>query len=300
MVLYNPSDSDDERRGSMGKTLKRHFIEALDHAGTRWLLAALATRRARRLTGKDVALFYDGIWMHRVGGNYLSDSPRFGHYDATVMRLEDRDVLYQQEAADYWFYRYRPRPGDVIVDIGAGIGTDVIAFSRAVGPQGLIVAIEAHPTTFLALTKTCKWNRLDNVRCFQAACMDKEGAVYIEDEQAHQTNAIASQGIPVRGTTLDRLLDELELKGEVGFLKMNVEGAERWALPGMERALYRTRNIAVACHDFRARLGHGDAFATLDFVTEFLREHGFDVEVRADDSRPYVRDHVHGTCSRAA
>lgn len=284
----------------MGKTLKRHFIEALDHGGARWLLAALATRRARRLTGKDVALFYDEIWMHRVGGRYLSDSPRFGHYDATVMRLEDRDMLYQQEAADYWFYRYRPRRGDVIVDIGAGIGTDVIAFSRAVGPEGLVVAIEAHPTTFLALTKTCKWNHLDNVRCLQAACMDKEGAVYIEDERAHQANAITSHGIPVRGMTLDRLLDELAVSGDVSFLKMNIEGAERRALAGMERALRRVRNIAVACHDFRARLGHGAAFATRDFVTRFLREHGFDIEVRADDSRPYVRDHVHGICSGAA
>ena len=56
----------------MSKTLKRHFIAALDHG------------------------------MHRVGWNYLSDSPKFGHYDATVMRLEGRDRLYQQEAADYW------------------------------------------------------------------------------------------------------------------------------------------------------------------------------------------------------
>lgn len=282
----------------MSKTLKRHVIEALDHRGTRWLLAALATRRARRLTGNDVALFYDEIWMHRVRESYLSESPKFGHYDATVMELEARDLLYQQEAADYWFYRYRPQRGDVVVDIGAGIGTDVIAFSRTVGPEGTVVAIEAHPTTFLALTKTCKWNRLDNVKCLQAACMDKEGAVYIEDEQAHQTNAITSHGIPVRGATLDRLLDELEMDSEVSFLKMNIEGAERRALPGMGKVLRRTKNIVVACHDFRAELGHGAAFATRDFVTAFLRDCGFDLEVRSDDPRPYVRDHVHGVFGR--
>jgi FkbM family methyltransferase len=278
----------------MAKTLKRHLIESLDHRGARWLLAALATRRARRLTGKDVELFYDAIWMHRIGENYLSDLPKFSHYDATVVGLEARDLLYQQEAADYWFYRYCPRRGDVIVDIGAGIGTDEIAFSKAVGPEGAVLAIEAHPVTFLALTKTCKWNRLDNVRCIHGACMDKEDTVYIEDELGHESNAITTQGIPVRGMTLDCLLDELGISNEISFLKINIEGAERWALPGMEKTLSRTRNIAVACHDFRAQRGDGAAFATLEFVSGFLRDRGFDLEVRSDDPRPYVRDHVHG------
>lgn len=278
------------------KTLKRHLIEVLDRAGGRWLLAALATRRARRLTGKDVSIFYDEIWMHRIRESYLSDSPKFNHYDATVVGLEARDRLYQQEAADYWFYRYAPRRGDVIVDVGAGIGTDVIAFSRAVGREGTVVAIEAHPTTFLALTKTCRWNRLDNVRCVHAACMGQEGPVFIEDQTSHQTNAVrADQGIPVRGATLDQLLHELDVGGRgISFLKMNIEGAERLALPGMEATLRRTQNVAVACHDFRTRAGESEFFATLGFVRRFLDEHGFDFEVRSSDPRPYVQDHVHG------
>jgi len=42
---------------------------------------------------------------------------------------------YLRDARDYWFHVYRPREGDVIVDIGAGRGEDVYAFSLGVGPK---------------------------------------------------------------------------------------------------------------------------------------------------------------------
>lgn len=40
---------------------------------------------------------------------------------------------------------HKPHPGDALVDIAAGRGEDVYAFSRAVGPQGLVWAVEAIP-----------------------------------------------------------------------------------------------------------------------------------------------------------
>ena len=61
----------------------------------------------------------------------------------------------------------------------------------------------------------------------------------------------------------------------IDFLKMNIEGAERWALPGCARALRRARFVCIAAHDFRAARGEGDEFRTLDFVKEFLAARGF-------------------------
>src|ERR1700722_176513 len=103
----------------MNTSLRRHIMERLDRRGTRWLLSMLTTRRGRRLTGKDVAVFYDNIWMHRVGDRYLTDSPRFRYHDWDILHWESGFESVQREAADYWFYRYQPGLGDVIVDVGA-------------------------------------------------------------------------------------------------------------------------------------------------------------------------------------
>ncbi len=74
---------------------------------------------------------------------------------------------------------------------------------------------------------------------------------------------------------------------------MNIEGAERMALPGCREALARARHVCIAAHDFRAARGEGEAFRTLEFVRTFVAEAGFDIVVR-DDPRYYVPYHVHG------
>ena len=75
---------------------------------------------------------------------------------------------------------------------------------------------------------------------------------------------------------------------------MNIEGAERFALIGMKSVIQRVQAICIACHDFRANLGHGEEFRTRAFVERFLAEQGFTVTFRSDDQRSWVRDHVHG------
>jgi hypothetical protein len=75
---------------------------------------------------------------------------------------------------------------------------------------------------------------------------------------------------------------------------MNIEGAERLALPGCRRALERTRYVSIAAHDFRASRGEGEQFRTLAFVREFLTECGFKLTTRDCDPRYYVPFHVHG------
>ena len=66
-------------------------------------------------------------------------------------------------SADHWFHVYRPKAGDVVVEMGAGKGWDTLAFSRAVGPTDCVISIEAHPGTFEYLDRLCRINNLENV-----------------------------------------------------------------------------------------------------------------------------------------
>lgn len=202
-----------------------------------------------------------------------------------------------RDAEDYWFYLYKPQPGDVIVDIGAGRGEDVLAFSRAVGPAGRVWAIEPHPLSFAVLERLCRLNRLANVTALQYASMDRTEELQIETLPVWESNYVRSgppgaATYPVHGVRFDDLAEQHGIE-RIDFLKMNIEGAERHALPGCSEALRRARFVCIAAHDFRAGRGEGDSFRTLDFVKEFLSAAGFRIVTR-DDPRYYVPYHVHG------
>lgn len=269
-----------------------------DRAG----LARRATELARAaLPGVDIEILWDGMWVRRVGADYFPDPGMFRVPEPAWQRWAGQSRKYLRDAADYWFHVYQPRAGDVIVDIGAGRGEDVFAFSRAVGPAGRVWAIEPHPVSFEILRRFCELNRLANVEALNYACLDQPGDLQIETLPVWESNYVRAgdptpTSYPIRGVRFDDLAEERDI-GRIDFLKMNIEGAERMALPGCRKALARARSVCIAAHDFRAARGEGDRFRTLEFVRKFLAEAGFDIVVR-DDPRYYVPYHVHGVRQR--
>ena len=121
----------------------------------------------------DIEIFWDGMWIRRVGPHYFPDPDMFAVAEPNWERWAGMAEKYLRDAADYWFHVYQPQPGDTIVDIGAGRGEDVFAFSRAVGPAGTVWAIEPHPVSFGVLRKFCALNRLKNVTALNYACVDR-------------------------------------------------------------------------------------------------------------------------------
>jgi FkbM family methyltransferase len=273
-------------------------IAELDSAGERTELAAEATRRLRDLSGEDLEIVYeDGLWMHRAGGLWFPDGPAFAYADGCWTKWPQRAAKYRRDAADYWFHVYQPRPGDVIVDIGAGRGEDDLAFSEAVGPQGTVWAVEAHPDSFRLLDRFCRKNALTNVRRLNCAAMDRRGRLKVETLPVWESNFVHNGPATPASREVEAFpFDKIgarELIERIDFLKMNIEGAERFALRGMAETLARTRCACIAAHDFRADRGEGEEFRTHDFVVATLRAAGFKLRFRSDDSRYYVKKHIH-------
>lgn len=278
---------------------KRALIRLLDRPGGRFLLGKIATSFLRRVNGDGAEIAYvNGFWTRRVGSDFFPDGLRFDYTYTNFDSWKRQMETYASDTKDYWLQYYRPQEGDVIVDVGAGRGEDTSTFSRAVGETGRVIAIEAHPLSFAILKNFCRLNGLTNVTTLHLALMDKPGTVRIaESESSWIENAIddgkEGAGIPVPAGTLDAVCEAQGLK-DIAFLKMNIEGAERYALLGTESVIQRTRQICVACHDFRADLGHGEKFRTSAFVEHFLTNQGFTLASRRDDPRDYVRDHIFG------
>ena len=279
------------------RTPKRFLIELLDRPGGRTLLGKMATRHARRLTGEDLEILHDKFWVHRVGPYYFPSGTRFRYYNAKLAKMIGQADRYLTDAREYWFTHYNPRPGDLVIDVGAGQGEDALAFAQAVGDSGRVIAIEAHPLSFALLEKFCKLNRLENVTPMWLAIMDQVGEVSIIESNTWVANEVVrtngEKAKEVPATTLDDLCEQNSWE-DIAFLKMNIEGAERHAMQGMTSMIRRVKTICVACHDFRADHGHGEHFRTRSFVEQFLTEHGFTLTSRPDDPRDYVRDHIFG------
>lgn len=241
--------------------------------------------------------------MHKTGEYVFPDYLTFRYYAAEFKDFPKSSKRLFYNAEDQWYWKYRPKHGDVIIDVGAGRGEYVLPFSIDVGPSGRVIAIEAEPNTFMLLTRLCEKNRMDNVTRIQCAVTGEPGAIEIECVPADEaetwylhSTVDESQKRPmvrVPGRTLDEICDEHKL-GRVDFLKMNIEGAERLALPGMKRTLAMTRSVCIACHDFRAERGHGDWFRSRKEVDTALREAGFTVVTRPDHQHDFVRDHLYG------
>ncbi len=278
---------------------KETLIHLLDHPGGRLLLGKLATRAIRRAGGGDVEIAYvDGLWTRRAGPYYFPDSSNFNYVFSDFNAWQQQMEQYTADTKEYWLRHFSPKEGDVIVDVGAGRGEDTVTFSRAVGATGRVIAIEAHPLSFAILKNFCRLNGLANVTPIHLALMDKPGTVrIIESASSWTMNAVDSgngtSGVLVRAGTLDEVC-EVQKVDNIAFLKINIEGAERYALLGMGSVTPRIRQICVACHDFLCNGGDSDQFRTRAFVERFLIDHGFRVTSRADDPRDYVRDHVFG------
>ncbi len=275
------------------------IVRELDQPAGRAELAKRATAIAREaLPGVDIEILWDGMWMRRVDHDFFPDPDMFRVAEPNWQRWGAMKTKFLRDADDYWFHVYKPQAGDFIVDIGAGRGEDVFAFSRAVGPQGHVLGIEPHPVSFQVLQQLCARNGLTNVELLNLACVDEPAQLQIETLPVWESNYVragapAATSHPVEGLPFD---DLCERKGidRIDFLKMNIEGAERTALPGCKEALRRARYVCIAAHDFRAARGEGEQFRTLSFVREFVAEAGFQLVTRDEDPRYYVPYHVHG------
>lgn len=142
--------------------------------------------------------------------------------------------------ADERFVRKWLRAGECYLDVGANIGTLALAASRAVGPQGRVIAVEAHPRTYSFLLGNIALNACANVTAVHTAVGEATSPfVYFTDRRSDDQNQLA--GRPTTITVPLRRLDDLDLPCErVSLLKIDVEGHERAVLNGAPRCLGRT------------------------------------------------------------
>lgn len=162
-----------------------------------------------------------------------------------------------QTEKDYWLGTYEPvlqvairdwvRPGVVAYDIGANIGYLTLLLARQVGPEGRVYAFEALPANLERLAGNLALNKMEeNVSVVIAAVADRSAQTqFLVGPSGGMGKAVGSTGrqeityaetITVPGIALDDFVYN-EGNPAPQIVKMDIEGGEVLALPGMERVL---------------------------------------------------------------
>jgi FkbM family methyltransferase len=271
--------------------LKRHIRRGLDRGAGRRVLALLMRFRIWQKHGVFARVEWnpDGYWIFRY--------PEAAVPKASLYIDEDSPRQEEAQALDLFFQEYVPRPGDIIIDVGAELGREINLLSRLVGPTGRVYAIEAHPTTFKWLVRRIEASGLTNVTPLNVAISDQPGAVWISDADDPMVNRLIHEptGFEVRAVTLDDFIQEHGIE-RVDYLKMNIEGAERLAVQGMDRSAGKIKNMAVECHDFLAVAGGDDWYRTDGVIREALGTLGFEIlERRSGEPREWARGWIYAS-----
>jgi FkbM family methyltransferase len=140
-------------------------------------------------------------------------------------------------------------PGSTVYDVGANIGYITLMMAHHVGPSGRVFAFEALPANVERIQKNISLNKLSTVTVVSAAVTDKSGPVtFYVHESVGMGKAAGSAGrreerykaeISLPGLSLDEFIYG-QGNPAPEAVKMDIEGGELLALPGMRRLLRET------------------------------------------------------------
>ena len=133
------------------------------------------------------------------------------------------------------------KPGDVIVDGGAAMGDHTVAYLEAVGPTGRVLAFEPNPDFLECLRHNCPKAEIHDRLLWDSDCefylhspIENVGAGYLTSSPVNRP------GETTHGPLHSIQLDDLNLD-RLNFMKLDLEGAELFALQGGHKTIQRCR-----------------------------------------------------------
>jgi FkbM family methyltransferase len=171
-----------------------------------------------------------------------------------------------------------PQPGDVAIDGGAGWGDTALWLADAVGPEGRVISVEVEDANLELVRRNVALNPGARIEVVEGALWSEPGRT-LSFAPAGPSSRVGDGGASATSVTIDELRP-----GRVGFIKLDVEGAELEALRGAETTLREDRpRLAIAAYH------HDDDLVALP---AYLDELGVGYELYLDHFTPGLHETV--------
>jgi FkbM family methyltransferase len=183
------------------------------------------------------------------------------------------------------------KPGDNVIDLGTYSGLTAIAFSREVGPEGKVVALEPDPINFSAaqynVATHARVNKLKNIVLAPMAAAGTDGVLEMSSEGTMGSALVSIVGgyrgttVKVEARTLNSIAREFGL-AHVAFVKIDIEGAEKFLVPASGEFFkkYRPRLLIE---------GHMvEGVSTIDPLVDYLHGIGYDCRIEGQEGLTFL------------
>ncbi len=134
------------------------------------------------------------------------------------------------------------KPGSIIIDIGAHIGTHTVEMSRVVGKKGFVIAFEPQKKIGRELLKNLELNECLNVLHVQCVLGKEEGFSFLGPENVSNEGSRYVSKVQLVEQVPMRTLDSFQLN-DVSLIKIDVENMEKEVLEGARETI--ERNLPV-------------------------------------------------------
>ena len=164
------------------------------------------------------------------------------------------------------------KAGDTVVDAGANIGDNTIAYARATAgvATGQVLAFEPNPLAFECLRRNMTGH--SHVQCERLGLSDRHDRMDIAIDQ--NAGAAHLKGSSAQGAIEVAPLDQWQLP-RLAFMKIDVEGMELRLLKGAEQTINRCRPVMYIEINNGALARAGTSPAD---VKAWLTSHGYRIE----------------------
>lgn len=167
-----------------------------------------------------------------------------------------RALLDMKNEKSRWLGTYEPelveacrqliKTGTTIYDVGANIGYVSMIFAEFTGMEGKVLAFEPLPENVQRIRENAQLNNYAQIQVFENAVIDTERPVpFLRHQSVGMGKALGSAGrtdqvylaeLNVKGIGLDEFVFE-QGNPIPDLVKIDIEGGEVMALPGMKRIL---------------------------------------------------------------
>ncbi len=191
--------------------------------------------------------FFESLEAVKSGDGLVLDfsRPAFHCYKKSGIGFHFPGIPEDDSIGAYTF-RYTPKTGDVVFDVGAHAGMTTYFLSQLVGPSGRVVAFEPDESNYSYLLRNIEYHGLSNVYPVKKA-MDRNTANALFNMDGTMAAGIAEYLVyPKTGKckTVETIsfVDACGQFGTPAFAKFDIEGAE---LAVLESALPFLREQSV-------------------------------------------------------